>query len=53
VEILDGLEPGDRVVTHGTLKIRTGQQVTISEVDDGSRPRRELLETGRDAGTAP
>jgi membrane fusion protein (multidrug efflux system) len=29
VEILEGLEPGDRVITEGTQKVRPGQQVEI------------------------
>jgi membrane fusion protein (multidrug efflux system) len=29
VEILEGLEPGERVVTEGTQKVRPGQQVEI------------------------
>jgi membrane fusion protein (multidrug efflux system) len=29
VEILEGLEPGERVITEGTQKARPGQQVEI------------------------
>ena len=29
VEILEGLRPGDRVITEGTQKVRPGQQVRI------------------------
>ncbi len=29
VEILDGLQPGERVITEGTQKVRPGQQVEI------------------------
>ncbi|MEM7731910.1 MAG: efflux RND transporter periplasmic adaptor subunit [Pseudomonadota bacterium] len=36
VEILSGLEPGEQVVTHGTLKVRPGQTVTPVEVDRGN-----------------
>jgi membrane fusion protein (multidrug efflux system) len=31
VEILDGLAPGDRVITEGTQKARPGQQVSVGE----------------------
>lgn len=45
VEIVAGLQPGDQVITHGTLKVRPGEQVVIGAVDDGSRPLHELLES--------
>jgi membrane fusion protein (multidrug efflux system) len=35
VEILDGLVPGERVVTEGTQKVRPGQQVTILPARSG------------------
>jgi membrane fusion protein (multidrug efflux system) len=44
VEVLGGLKPGDRVITHGAEKVRVGQQVTILAVDDGSRSLQELTE---------
>jgi membrane fusion protein (multidrug efflux system) len=43
VEILTGLEPGEMVVTHGTLKVRPGAPVRIRAVDDGTRPLAELI----------
>lgn len=43
VEVLAGLAAGDRVISHGTLKVKPGQQVTIAAVDDGSMPYGELL----------
>lgn len=45
VEIRSGLQAGDQVITHGTLKVRPGEQVVVSAVDDGSRPLPELLKT--------
>jgi membrane fusion protein (multidrug efflux system) len=45
VEVLDGLSAGDRVISHGTLKVRPGQQVSIAAVDDGSTPYDELLQS--------
>jgi membrane fusion protein (multidrug efflux system) len=35
VEILEGLEAGEFIVTHGTLRTRPGQPVTIIAVDEG------------------
>jgi membrane fusion protein, multidrug efflux system len=29
IEILEGLEPGERVITEGTQNVRPGQRVTI------------------------
>ena len=45
VEILEGLMPGEKVITHGTLTVRPGQTVAIRAVDDGSRSLREMLES--------
>jgi membrane fusion protein (multidrug efflux system) len=44
VEVIEGLAPGDRVITHGTLKVRPGQRVSVAAVDDGSTPYAELLQ---------
>jgi len=43
VEILDGLEEGERIVTHGTIKVRPGQQVTISAEKKPDQPVSELI----------
>ena len=42
VEVLEGLDPGEKVITHGAENVRTGQPVTILSVDDGSRSLHEL-----------
>jgi membrane fusion protein (multidrug efflux system) len=44
VEILDGLQAGDRVITHGTIQVRPGQAVNIRANDDGSRSLAEILQ---------
>lgn len=51
VEVREGLAAGDRVVTHGTLRVKDGDPVTVRAVEDGRRGLRELLEAGavRDA----
>lgn len=43
VEIVAGLSPGERVITHGADKARPGQPVQVRAVDDGSRPLSELI----------
>ena len=43
VEVLEGLQAGEQVISQGTLNVRPGQPVTISTVDDGSRPLAEIL----------
>lgn len=53
VEILAGLQPGEQVITHGTLKVRAGEQVAIGAVDDGSRPIQELLQSLDGGAAAP
>ncbi len=50
VEVLDGLTPGERVITHGAVKVRPGQAVTVRIVDDGSRSLDEMLRS-LDGGT--
>lgn len=47
VEVLDGLTAGDRIITHGNDKVRSGQQVVVKAVDDGTRSLREMLESDR------
>jgi membrane fusion protein (multidrug efflux system) len=43
-EILEGLAAGEKVITHGTIRVKPGDRVAITAVDDGSVPLRELLE---------
>ena len=43
VEILEGLQPGDMVITHGTLKVRPGQEILIRGMDGRNKPLREML----------
>lgn len=44
VEILEGLKAGDRIVTHGISRIRTGTRVVIKARDDGNTELRALLD---------
>lgn len=53
VEIREGIEPGEKVITHGTLKARPGQPVAIQAVDDGSRPLQALLQSGAEKKAQP
>ncbi len=50
VEVVNGLQAGDKVITHGTLKVKPGKPVTIIAVDDGSLSLPELLEALRGQG---
>lgn len=43
VEIIEGLEAGELVVTHGNSRIRPGQEVTILATDNNGRPLKNLL----------
>lgn len=43
VEIVAGLSPGERVITHGADKARPGQPVAIKATDAGSQPLRDLI----------
>lgn len=43
VEIVEGLAPGDLVITHGSLRVRPGAPVTIRAVETGAEPLPRLL----------
>lgn len=49
VEVVSGLEVGETIVSHGTLKVRPGAPVRILAVDDGTRPIPELIKPDADA----
>jgi membrane fusion protein (multidrug efflux system) len=53
VEIIDGLQAGEQIITHGTLKVRPGEQVVIGAVADGSRSLHQLLESFAGNGNPP
>ena len=42
VEVTEGLQEGDRVITHGNDKVRPGQRLRV-RLDDGTRPLQDLL----------
>ena len=48
VEVLAGLEEGELVVTHGALRVASGQRVTIEAMETGSEPLSELLGVATD-----
>lgn len=43
VEILEGLETGEQIVTHGTIRVRPGGAVDVRAVQKGDEDLRELL----------
>lgn len=43
VEVVSGLEVGESIISHGTLRVRPGTPVRIKATDDGTRPIAELL----------
>jgi len=45
VEVLEGIEVGDKVITQGALKARPGQPVRIIAISDGSAPLGEFLKS--------
>ncbi len=42
-EVLSGVAAGEAVITHGALKVRPGQTVTIRAVEDGTKTIEEIL----------
>lgn len=45
-EIASGLSAGEAVITHGIVKVRSGQEVRIRAVAKGGEPLTELLSSG-------
>ncbi len=48
VEILAGIQEGDKVVTHGTLRARPGMPVTIKAEQKADEPLRDMLKQNTD-----
>ncbi len=53
VEILQGLEAGEQVVTHGNSKVRTGQAIDILAIDDGTVDIATILKQQGKKGKQP
>jgi membrane fusion protein (multidrug efflux system) len=51
VEVTAGLEAGELVITHGTIRVRPGSVVQIRAIDDGTKPLAELIAS--DAAVQP
>lgn len=51
VEVLEGLAAGERVVSHGALKLAGNKAIRIVAVDDGSRPLADMLRELKAADT--
>ena len=43
VEVVSGLTQGEKVITHGAVRVRPGQAIAIKAVEDGSVPLETLL----------
>jgi membrane fusion protein (multidrug efflux system) len=50
VEVLNGLEAGDMVITHGTTTTRPGQKIRIMAVDDGTKSLKDMLNSADKKG---
>jgi len=53
VEVISGLQAGDKVITHGTTRVRPGQNVVIQAVDDGTQDLQAMLNGAADGETKP
>ena len=51
VEVLDGVEAGERVVTHGAFRLSDGDEVIVRAVDDGRQPMSAILSNSADGST--
>ncbi len=48
VEITSGLSAGDAIISHGTVRVRPGQRVSVTAIAERGQPLSELL-TGKSA----
>jgi len=53
VEVISGLDVGETIVSHGTMKLRPGSPVRIKAVDDGTEPIAELIKSDPAVGGGP
>lgn len=53
VEVTSGLRAGEKVITHGTIRVRPGQTVRIQAVDDGSQDLQAMLNDKPAGKTSP
>ena len=53
VEIRDGLISGQQVVTHGTLRVRPGAEVSVMAVERDNESLTELLQQSTSQGNTP
>lgn len=49
VEVLEGIDPGERLVRHGIQKVRDGATVRVLDIADETTTIREILRRHRDA----
>jgi membrane fusion protein (multidrug efflux system) len=49
VEVVAGLDEGEHIITHGTLRVRPGAIVRIHAIDDGSVPLADLISARAEA----
>lgn len=48
IEVLSGLKSGEQLITHGTLRVRSGAQVKIEAVEKDDEPLTDLLKQKND-----
>ncbi|MEE4377693.1 MAG: efflux RND transporter periplasmic adaptor subunit [Candidatus Competibacteraceae bacterium] len=53
VEVISGLQAGNKVITHGTTRVRPGQNVVIQAVDDGTQDLQAMLNGSADGEAQP
>ena len=49
-EVLSGLEEGDQVVTHGTIRLQDGARIVVKAKDNGNPPLTDMLQQNTDEG---
>ncbi|MEZ5814229.1 MAG: efflux RND transporter periplasmic adaptor subunit [Alphaproteobacteria bacterium] len=50
IEVLSGLNKGDQIVAHGTLKVRDGAEITVRAIENEDTPLDDLLEQKPESG---
>jgi len=49
-EILEGLDEGEQIITHGTLRVRPGSPIKIEAIEKDNEPLHKLLQQNKPAG---
>jgi len=53
IEVIEGLQPGDQVITHGNHLVKPGDALNVLAIDDGSSSMAEILKQSQKQSQQP